>query len=130
MKNQTHLAGLCGLAMLCGHAAQAQDAGFTWEGSVEIGVDSTVSSDDPTAEFSDVYLSIEAAFEAAITKEASILDCDLVAGDFDYLLRIRVSDIADFNRFHTQKLISLPGVRHARTFFVIKEVRANAPMDF
>ncbi|GLT11402.1 Lrp/AsnC ligand binding domain-containing protein [Sulfitobacter porphyrae] len=71
-----------------------------------------------------------AAFEAAITKEASILDCDLVAGDFDYLLRIRVSDIADFNRFHTQKLISLPGVRQARTFFVIKEVKANAPMDF
>lgn len=67
MKKQTHLAGLCGLAMLCGHAAQAQDAGFTWEAEIEIGVDSTVSSDDPTAEFSDLYLSIEAAFEAAIT---------------------------------------------------------------
>jgi hypothetical protein len=59
MKKQTHLARLCGLAMLCGHAAQAQDAGFTWDAEIEIGVDSTVSSDDPTAEFSDLYLSIE-----------------------------------------------------------------------
>lgn len=71
-----------------------------------------------------------AAFEAAIADEATILDCDLVAGDFDYLLRIRVSDIADFNRFHTTRLIALPGVRQARTFFVIKEVKTNAPMKF
>ncbi|GHF65185.1 AsnC family transcriptional regulator [Seohaeicola zhoushanensis] len=71
-----------------------------------------------------------AAFEAAIADEESILDCDLVAGDFDYLLRIRVSDMADFNRLHTSKLIALPGVRQARTFFVIKEVKTNAPLRF
>lgn len=67
MKNQTQLAGLCSLALLGGQAALAQDARFTWEGSVEVGVDSTVRSDDPTAEFSDTYLSLEAAFEAALT---------------------------------------------------------------
>lgn len=71
-----------------------------------------------------------AAFEEAIKDEASILDCDLVAGDFDYLLRIRVRDMGDFNQFHTTKLISLPGVRQARTFFVIKEVKSNAPLQF
>lgn len=70
------------------------------------------------------------AFEAAIKNEDSILDCDLVAGDFDYLLRIRVRDMADFNQFHTTKLIALPGVRQARTFFVIKEVKSNSPMAF
>lgn len=71
-----------------------------------------------------------AAFEASIKNEESILDCDLVAGDFDYLLRIRVRDMVDFNQFHTAKLIALPGVRQARTFFVIKEVKSNAPMQF
>lgn len=71
-----------------------------------------------------------AAFEEAIVGEEAILDCDLVAGDFDYLLRIRVTDMADFNRLHTKKLIALPGVRQARTFFVIKEVKTNAPMKF
>lgn len=71
-----------------------------------------------------------AAFEDAIADEDSVLDCDLVAGELDYLLRIRVKDIRDFNRLHSEKLIALPGVRQARTFFVIKEVKGNAPLSF
>lgn len=70
------------------------------------------------------------AFEAAITKLPFILDCHLVAGDFDYFLKIRVRDIADFNRLHGEQLIGLPGVRQTRTFFVMKEVIDNAPLDF
>jgi Lrp/AsnC family transcriptional regulator, leucine-responsive regulatory protein len=69
-------------------------------------------------------------FEAAITKLPSILDCHLVAGDFDYFLKIRVRDIADFNRLHGEQLIALPGVRQTRTFFVMKEVIDNAPLEF
>lgn len=69
-------------------------------------------------------------FEAAVTKLPFILDCHLVAGDFDYFLKIRVSDIADFNGMHGSKLIALPGVRQTRTFFVMKEVTDNAPLLF
>jgi Lrp/AsnC family leucine-responsive transcriptional regulator len=69
-------------------------------------------------------------FEAAITKLPFVLDCHLVAGDFDYFLKIRVRDIADFNRLHGEQLIALPGVRQTRTFFVMKEVIDNAPLDF
>ncbi|MEM6497186.1 MAG: Lrp/AsnC ligand binding domain-containing protein, partial [Pseudomonadota bacterium] len=68
------------------------------------------------------------AFEAAITKLPFVLDCHLVAGDFDYFLKIRVRDIADFNRLHGEQLIALPGVRQTRTFFVMKEVIDNAPL--
>jgi Lrp/AsnC family leucine-responsive transcriptional regulator len=71
-----------------------------------------------------------AAFEKAVAKLKFILDCHLVAGDFDYFLKIRVRDMADFNRIHGEKLIALPGVRQTRTFFVIKEVVDNAPLDF
>ena len=71
-----------------------------------------------------------AAFEAAITELPFILDCHLVAGDFDYFLKIRVRDIADFNRLHGEQLIALPGVRQTRTFFVMKEVIDNAPLAF
>jgi Lrp/AsnC family leucine-responsive transcriptional regulator len=71
-----------------------------------------------------------AAFEAAIRKFSFILDCHLVAGDFDYFLKIRVQDMADFNRLHGERLIALPGVRQTRTFFVMKEVVDNAPLDF
>lgn len=71
-----------------------------------------------------------AEFEAAIKQLRFVLDCHLVAGDFDYFLKIRVRDIADFNKLHGEKLIALPGVRQTRTFFVMKEVTDNAPLDF
>jgi Lrp/AsnC family leucine-responsive transcriptional regulator len=71
-----------------------------------------------------------AAFEKAAAKLKCVLDCHLVAGDFDYFLKIRVGDMADFNRIHGEQLIALPGVRQTRTFFVMKEVVDNAPMDF
>jgi Lrp/AsnC family transcriptional regulator, leucine-responsive regulatory protein len=71
-----------------------------------------------------------ADFEAAIAKLPFILDCHLVAGDFDYFLKIRVRDMVDFNRLHGSQLIALPGVRQTRTFFVMKEVVDNAALDF
>jgi Lrp/AsnC family transcriptional regulator, leucine-responsive regulatory protein len=70
------------------------------------------------------------AFEAAVLELKEVLDCNLVAGDFDYLLKIRVRDMADFNKLHGQKLIALPGVRQTRTFFVMKEVKENARLPF
>jgi Lrp/AsnC family transcriptional regulator, leucine-responsive regulatory protein len=71
-----------------------------------------------------------AAFEKAVLKLKDVLDCVLVAGDFDYLLKIRVRDMADFNKLHGDKLIALPGVRQTRTFFVMKEVKENARLPF
>ena len=71
-----------------------------------------------------------AAFEEAVDGMKELLDCHLVAGDFDYLLKIRVRDMGDFNTLHTKMLIALPGVRQIRTFFVLKEIKENAPLDF
>ena len=71
-----------------------------------------------------------AIFEQAIAKLKFVLDCHLVAGDFDYFLKIRVGDMEDFNRIHGEQLIALPGVRQTRTFFVMKEVVDNAPLEF
>jgi Lrp/AsnC family leucine-responsive transcriptional regulator len=70
-----------------------------------------------------------ARFEKAVARLRFVLDCHLVAGDFDYFLKIRVGDMADFNRIHGEQLIALPGVRQTRTFFVMKEVVDNAPLD-
>ncbi|WP_018262890.1 Lrp/AsnC family transcriptional regulator [Methylobacterium sp. WSM2598] len=71
-----------------------------------------------------------ATFERAVVSLGFVLDCHLVAGDFDYVLKIRVGDMADFNRLHGEQLIALPGVRQTRTFFVMKEVIDAAPLDF
>ncbi|MCF3934125.1 Lrp/AsnC ligand binding domain-containing protein [Acuticoccus sp. M5D2P5] len=69
-------------------------------------------------------------FESAVLALKEVLDCNLVAGDFDYLLKIRVRDMADFNKLHSAKLISLPGVRQTRTFFVMKEVKESGRLPF
>lgn len=71
-----------------------------------------------------------AAFEASIVGMREVLECNLVAGDFDYLLKVRVKDMADFNALHGEKLIALPGVRQTRTFFVMKEVKDEAELSF
>ncbi len=71
-----------------------------------------------------------AEFEKAILPLKEVLDCNLVAGDFDYLLKIRVRDMADFNKLHGQRLIALPGVRQTRTFFVMKEVKEHGRLEF
>lgn len=69
-----------------------------------------------------------AAFETAVLAMKELLDCQLVAGDFDYLLKIRVHDMQDFNTLHGKMLIALPGVRQIRTFFVLKDVKDGAPL--
>lgn len=71
-----------------------------------------------------------ATFESAVLELKEVLDCNLVAGDFDYLLKIRVRDMSDFNKLHGEKLIALPGVRQTRTFFVMKQVKENARLPF
>ena len=70
------------------------------------------------------------AFEEAVLKMKEILDCVLVAGDFDFLLKIRSRDMEDFNKLQGEKLIALPGVRQTRTFFVMKTVKENALLPF
>ncbi len=71
-----------------------------------------------------------AAFENAVLQMKEVLDCVLVAGDFDFLLKIRSRDMDDFNRLQGEKLIALPGVRQTRTFFVMKTVKENARLPF
>lgn len=71
-----------------------------------------------------------ATFESAVTEFPFILDCQCVAGDFDYFMKIRVRDVSDFNRLHRREILTLPGVRQLRSFFVLKEVVDNAPLVF
>ncbi|MEM9441510.1 MAG: Lrp/AsnC ligand binding domain-containing protein [Pseudomonadota bacterium] len=71
-----------------------------------------------------------AAFEKAVAQFSFILECQCVAGDFDYFLKVRARDISDFNRLHRERLLTLPDVRQLRSFFVLKEVINSAPLDF
>lgn len=66
-----------------------------------------------------------AEFEKAIKKIPHVLECLLLAGEFDYWLKLRVKDIQAFNRLHASILLNLPGVRQLRTFFVLNEVKST-----
>lgn len=68
-------------------------------------------------------------FEEAVLTLPFILDCYVTAGEFDYFLKVRVRDLKGFNRLHSEQLLKLPAVRQLRTFFVLKEVVDNAPLD-
>ncbi len=64
-----------------------------------------------------------AQLEESITKIPEVLECWLIAGEFDYWLKIRVKDVQAFNRLHASALLPIPGVRHLRTFFVLNEIK-------
>ena len=65
------------------------------------------------------------AFEKEAKKITVVQECLLIAGEFDYWLKIRVKDIQAFNQLHAQVLLHLPGVRQLRSFFVLNEVKNN-----
>jgi Lrp/AsnC family leucine-responsive transcriptional regulator len=63
------------------------------------------------------------AFKAAVQVREEIMECHLVAGGFDYLLKTRVADMAAYRDFAGSVLWQLPGVRETRTYAVMEEVK-------
>ena len=62
-------------------------------------------------------------FKAAVQARPEILECHLVAGGFDYLLKTRVSDMSAYRELIGQVIWTLPGVRETRTYAVMEEVK-------
>jgi Lrp/AsnC family transcriptional regulator, leucine-responsive regulatory protein len=62
-------------------------------------------------------------FKAAAQARPEILECHMVAGGFDYLLKTRVRDMAAYREFAGNALWQLPGVRETRTYAVMEEVK-------
>lgn len=62
-------------------------------------------------------------FEAAIGDRPEIMECYLMTGDADYLLRVLVPDIQALERFILDHLTRIPGVANIRSSFALKQVR-------
>ena len=71
-----------------------------------------------------------AAFEAEITRVSEVMECYLMSGDFDYLLRVITRDNDDYVRVHN-KLTSLPGVMRVQSSFALRTVlgKTEMPLD-
>ena len=67
------------------------------------------------------------AFEAEVTKVSEVMECYLMSGDFDYLLRVITRDNDDYVRVHN-KLTSLPGVMRVQSSFALRTVLGKTEM--
>ena len=65
-------------------------------------------------------------FRAAVQARPEILECHLVAGGFDYLLKTRVADMPAYRALLASVIWSLPGVRETRTYAVMEEVKNSS----
>lgn len=62
-------------------------------------------------------------FKAAVQVHDEVMECHMVAGGFDYLLKTRMADMAAYRAFAGRVLWQLPGVRETRTYAVMEEVK-------
>ena len=65
-------------------------------------------------------------FKAAVQVREEIMECHMVAGGFDYLLKTRMADMAAYRDFAGSVLWQLPGVRETRTYAVMEEVKNSS----
>ena len=79
---------------------------------VEVGLDKTTP---------DVF----ERFADAVKRSPEVLECHMVAGGFDYLVKTRVADMAAYRHFLGEILLSLPGVKETRTYAVMEEVKTD-----
>ena len=69
-----------------------------------------------------------AAFEEAVKRVPEVMECYLMTGAQDYLLRVAVSDPADFERLHSQHLTRLPGVARVQSSSALRTVRKSVEL--
>ena len=69
-----------------------------------------------------------AAFEDAIREIPEVMECYLMTGEFDYLLRVVVANMADFERLHNEALTRLPGVARVNSSVAIRTVQKTTQL--
>lgn len=87
----------------------------------------------PTTVFVEITLSGQAdevldAFEREVAKIPDVLECHLMAGTADYLLKVVALDTEDFARIHRRSLARLPGVAQMHSSFALRTVRQTTAL--
>lgn len=67
-------------------------------------------------------------FHAAVEVRPEILECHMVSGGFDFLIKTRVADMEAYRKFAGAVLWQLPGVRETRTYAVMEEVKNSSKL--
>jgi Lrp/AsnC family transcriptional regulator, leucine-responsive regulatory protein len=64
-----------------------------------------------------------AEFERRVSEHEEVMECYLMTGDSDYLIRVAVADMAALERFILNQLTPIPGIEKIRSSFALKQVR-------
>jgi Lrp/AsnC family transcriptional regulator, leucine-responsive regulatory protein len=88
----------------------------------------------PTTVYVEITLQSQAtevleAFETAVARVPDVLECHLMAGAADYLLKMVVADTEDFARIHRQYLSRLPGVAQMQSSFALRTVLRTTAIE-
>ncbi|MCB1378276.1 MAG: Lrp/AsnC family transcriptional regulator [Alphaproteobacteria bacterium] len=65
-------------------------------------------------------------FEKAVQRVPEVLECHLMSGQFDYLLRVVAADTTDYERIHRSRIARLPGVQRIQSSLALRTVKARA----
>ena len=68
------------------------------------------------------------AFAESVRRQPEVLECHMVAGGFDYLIKARVGDMDAYRAFLGDVLVRMPGVRETRTYAVLEEVKSTTAL--
>lgn len=69
-------------------------------------------------------------FESQINTHQEVIECFQIAGDFDYLLKVVLKDMAAYQNFMVEKIANLPNVQKIQSSFVLNEVKCNTQLHF
>jgi Lrp/AsnC family transcriptional regulator, leucine-responsive regulatory protein len=64
-------------------------------------------------------------FGKALASIPEVLEAFLVSGDYDYYIRIAVSDTRDYERLLREQLYKIPGIRHSKSSFVLRQLKQS-----
>ena len=64
-------------------------------------------------------------FRRAAIKLPHVLECHLVSGDFDYLIKALISEMASYRKLLGDILLKLPGVRESKSYIVMEEIKES-----
>lgn len=65
------------------------------------------------------------SFGRALQDIPEVLEAFLVSGDYDYYIRIAVSDTRDYERLLRERLYKIPGIRHSKSSFVLRQLKLS-----
>lgn len=68
------------------------------------------------------------AFENAVRDRPEIVECYAITGDADFMLKVRVADIRSYERFLNDVLFRIPGIKHIKSSFTLREIKYDTAL--